>query len=166
MKTVCQWAIGFIVLFLFSGAAFANNFRARLSGDNEVPTPVVTATTGKARVKFKDGFVKFFIKLKDAVQVTQAHIHCAPDGENGPIVVFLAGFHGNGWNVRRGKWVQAEFTNNNIIPVNTTDMNENDSCPNSIGSLADLLDAVEAGNAYVNVHSVANPGGEVRGQLE
>jgi hypothetical protein len=28
-----------------------------------------------------------------------------------------------------------------------------------------LIDAIESGNAYVNVHTVAHPPGEIRGQL-
>ena len=31
--------------------------------------------------------------------------------------------------------------------------------------LEDLIVAIEDGNAYVNVHTVAHPGGEIRGQL-
>jgi len=33
-------------------------------------------------------------------------------------------------------------------------------------SMADLIDAITAGNTYVNVHTVVNPGGEIRGQIE
>jgi hypothetical protein len=32
-------------------------------------------------------------------------------------------------------------------------------------SYADLLAAIRAGNAYVNVHTTLFPGGEIRGQL-
>jgi hypothetical protein len=31
--------------------------------------------------------------------------------------------------------------------------------------LSDLVDAMSAGNAYVNVHTTAYPGGEIRGQI-
>jgi len=41
---------------------------------------------------------------------------------------------------------------------------------NLVGPLAgltlnDLLDAVKAGNAYANIHTTQNPGGEIRGQI-
>ena len=31
--------------------------------------------------------------------------------------------------------------------------------------IAELVDSMEAGDTYVNVHSIANPGGEIRGQI-
>ncbi len=33
-------------------------------------------------------------------------------------------------------------------------------------TINDLLDEMQRGNTYVNVHTVANPGGEIRGQIE
>jgi hypothetical protein len=92
--------------------------------------------------------------VQDGERVTQAHIHCAPAGANGPIVVFLAGFHDKGWDVD-GRWVSnATATDANIT---------NTACG---ATLAELAQAMKDGRTYVNVHTVANPGGEVRGQVQ
>jgi hypothetical protein len=39
------------------------------------------------------------------------------------------------------------------------------TCPHVINNLRDLANAIRQGDAYVNVHTVAHPGGEIRGQL-
>jgi len=33
-------------------------------------------------------------------------------------------------------------------------------------TVADLIEQIEAGNAYVNVHTMLYPGGEIRGQIK
>jgi hypothetical protein len=50
--------------------------------------------------------------------------------------------------------VQGTLTDANIV---------NTACGSTI---SEIVDSMLAGNAYVNVHSAANPGGEVRGQIE
>jgi hypothetical protein len=85
-----------------------------------------------------------------------AHIHCAPAGANGPIAVWLAGNPGvdRAWDVD-GKWIDnAIFTDEDIVPG--TGCGDN---------LAELIETLRNGGAYVNVHTRANPGGEVRGQI-
>ena len=136
-------------------------FDARLSGSEEVP-PVVTETTGKAEIVFNEDETKaeYELTVRKGVRVTQSHIHCAPRGVNGPIVVFLAGFHARGWDVD-GSWIEnATVTDANVMPPAA-----GGPCPQPINNLRDLAAAIRAGNAYVNVHTVTNPGGEVRGQL-
>lgn len=136
-------------------------FEARLSGAEEVP-PVVTNTSGKAEIAFNRDQTKleFELTVRKGVRVTQSHIHCGPRGVNGPIVVFLAGFHNRGWDVD-GSWVEnATATDANVIPPAP-----GGPCPHVIENLRDLASAIRAGDAYVNVHTIANPPGEVRGQL-
>ncbi len=138
-------------------------FEARLSGRAEVPR-VVTETSGRAEIEFSEDLstAEFVLRVSDGFRVTQAHIHCAPKGLNGPVVAFLAGFHNLGWDVD-GKWIDnATLTDDNIVLGATP----SPTCPHTIATLADLAEAIPDGDAYVNVHSVLNPAGEVRGQLE
>jgi hypothetical protein len=154
------------VAMLVAGASIlARNdgpkFEARLTGAQEVP-PVNTETVGKVEIRFNADETKaeFELEVRKGVRVTQAHIHCAPKGVNGPVVVFLAGFHNRGWDVD-GSWVEnATVTDANVMPPSSP------ACPHVINDLRDLVQAMRMGDTYVNVHTVANPGGEVRGQLK
>jgi len=137
-------------------------FEARLSGAEEVP-PVVTDTTGRVKIEFNEDETSagYELTVRKGVRVTQSHIHCAPKGVNGPIVVFLAGFHNRGWDVD-GRWIEnATVTDANVIPPAA-----GSTCPHIITNLRELVAAIRAGDTYVNVHTVAHPGGEVRGQLK
>jgi hypothetical protein len=134
-------------------------FKARLNGSQEVTDPpggVETDTVGKARFEFNDAKteLEFELEVEDGIRVTQAHIHCAPAGTNGPIVIFLAGFHDKGWDVD-GDWIgDATATDANIT---------NNACGST---LAEIAQAMVEGRTYANVHTVAHPAGEVRGQID
>jgi hypothetical protein len=164
MKTLMLAAFStWFLLFALAGTAGATNksgekFRADLTGDVEVPVPVVTDTSGDFRLAYDDfdGIATYRIRLNDGLRVFMAHIHCAPAGANGPIVVWLAGNPGSdrAWEVD-GKWIDnASFTDADVIPG--TGCGDN---------LAELIETLRNGGAYVNVHTRANPGGEVRGQI-
>ncbi len=137
-------------------------FQADLLGASEVP-PVDTATEGRFEIKFNEDFTaaEFEVEVFDGIAITQAHLHCAPAGVNGPVVVFLFGNVPGGFDVD-GDLAEFTITDANIAAVNA-------DCTNAIGrdinTLADLADAAADGLIYANVHSVAHPGGEVRGQL-
>ena len=150
-------AIGIALAALaFTPVAGADeSFQARLTGDQEVP-PVATDTTGRFEILVNKDQTEgeYTLRVESGVRVTQSHFHCGPAGVNGPIVVFLAGFHVAGWDVD-GKWVSnATITNANVI---------NTACG---ATLAAIFEQARNGNVYVNVHSVAHPGGVARGQLE
>ena len=140
-----------------SAPALANEtFFADLSGDQEVP-PNASPTTGKFQIHFSKDYseAEFTLRVDDGTQLFMAHLHCAPAGSNGPVVVWLAGQHPapGGWNVD-GKWVSNTIVNNSNIV--------NAACG---ADLAGLAAAMQAGSVYVNVHSRTNPGGEARGQI-
>lgn len=151
------------VMLTLAGAAGAvdksgEKFRADLTGGAEVPAPVMTDTQGDFRLAYDDfeGTASYRIRLRDASRVFMAHIHCGEEGANGPIVVWLAGAPPTpgGWDVD-GKWIDnALITDADVIPET--------GCGNT---LDELVDVIREGRAYVNVHTRANPAGEVRGQL-
>ena len=125
---------------------------------------MVTATTGEIEVEFNDALTQaeFELEVFDGVAVVQAHFHCAPAGVNGPVVAFLFGRVPGGFDVD-GDLAEFTLTDANIAAVGA-------NCVPTIGmainNIADLAQAMQDGNIYANVHTVANPGGEVRGQLE
>jgi CHRD domain len=155
--SLCKLAISSLtaILTLAAGTASADElFKATLSGGQEVP-PVATDTAGMAffRLDGAGTSLEFQLQVTEGVDVTQSHIHCAPAGENGPIVVFLAGLHAAGLDVD-GKWIDNATINDSAI-VNT-------ACG---ATVAELAESMRSGNTYVNVHSLAFPAGEARGQI-
>jgi hypothetical protein len=88
----------------------------------------------------------------DEGQLVAAHIHCAPEGQNGPVSVTL--FSSANGGVITPAEVRGAITDASI---------EDNGCP--IASLTELLEAMEAGETYVNVHTNAHPSGEIRGQI-
>lgn len=130
-------------------------FKAELSGDEEVP-PVETDASGEAKfvVNADETAISFELEIEDATDIlgaAGAHIHCAPAGENGPVVVFLAGAVPGGFD--GDVKLKATLTAANIV---------NDACGSTI---TELVQSMRDGNTYVNVHSPAHPGGEIRGQI-
>jgi hypothetical protein len=124
-------------------------FRATLSGDAEVPS-VATDGHGNVVITANPSGVRYTLVVNDLQDVVAAHIHCAAEGVNGPVGVTL--FSG-GPVTQNGVLAQAPLS----------DVNPGNAC--GWTSLDDLVEAMDTGNTYVNVHTLSNPSGEVRGQL-
>ena len=152
-----------IALLALVGGVAANpgdddrEFKAVLKGTNEVD-PVDTDATGKAEfeVNRDQTKIKFELTIRNATDIFSgdngAHIHCAAKGVNGPIVAHLEGPIPGGFD---GK-VEIEAT---LTAANIT----NPACG---ATIADLVQSMRDGRTYVNAHSLAFPGGEIRGQIE
>ncbi len=157
-----------LLLLAFAGTADAagtfpfnfkhgETFQAKLTGDQEVP-PVETDTIGRFQIRFNKDKTRaeYELVVLDGVEVRRAHLHCNFAGANGPIVVFLTGDRpaNDGIDVD-GKWID-----------NATIMDENIGNVACGANLDELAEAMKEGKVYVNVHTIASPGGEIRGQLE
>ena len=139
---------------MMDGTAEARRFTATLSGDNEVPA-VDSDATGTATLELNEDETEltYTVNVAGGEGITQAHIHVGAADANGPIVVFLFGFLDPGIDVD-GELASGTLTGDDLI-------NDLEGMP-----LSALVDELRAGNAYVNVHSEANPPGEIRGQIE
>ncbi|MGH2543745.1 MAG: CHRD domain-containing protein, partial [Ardenticatenaceae bacterium] len=115
-------------------------YEANLSGANEVP-PVDTPASGRA-VLALDGdatTLAYRVSVSDIVSITAAHIHLAPEGVNGDVIFTL--YDGTGF-------FDPEHPISGTITLTDS-------------QLFDLM----ADDYYVNVHTEANPGGEIRDQI-
>lgn len=131
-----------------------STFHAILEGDEEVP-PVDSDAKGAAIFRTSNDGTELNYRLivANIEDVTAAHIHLAPRGENGDIVAFL--FDPEEPTEGRTNGVLAEGT------ITSADL----VGPPKVSTLSELIDEMEAGNTYVNVHTVEHPSGEIRGQI-
>lgn len=154
MRRVSLAIAGLFVLLVSSQAqAQTVNFTAALSGGNENPG-VVTGSVGSGTVSVNlaTQVVTYRMDVYNMpVGVTAAHFHVGAHGVNGPVVVNFP--------------VVANTSNDFAIAgtASATDMTAR--ATQGINSWEDFLQALLLGNIYMNVHSTANPGGEVRGQV-
>jgi len=165
MKTarviVCALLGSFILVGTASAQApIGGTFIATLSGAQEVP-PEDTLARGQAVVHVNADLseLEFQLVISRLAGVTQAHIHCGPAGANGPVSVFLFGF------VPDGVDVSGFLAADGITDADVMSLPDSSACPGGVSNLADLIEHMRNGNAYVNVHTLAHPSGEVRGQL-
>ena len=137
----------------------SNHFVSHMTGDEERPTPVVTDAHGQAVFRLsKDGSTMHYrVIVNHLDDVTQAHIHIlVPPSTTGPFVVFLFPFNPAGVDPGNGILSEGTFTQADLIPRANIGFT---------GTMAELLAAMRGGTAYVNVHSVPFPAGEIRGDV-
>jgi hypothetical protein len=170
MKSPTIHLILLVLGLLFTQSpGYADNsqeYEANLRGKNEVP-PVDTRMKGRIEVKFNrdDTLARFQLKVEKVGtgRIIQAHLHCGPKEVNGPVVVFLLTPLPNAASYNDKTEIRFALTDDNVVALAE---GHGSTCPETqITNLAELKAAIEAGNIYANVHSVAFPGGEIRGQL-
>jgi hypothetical protein len=145
-----------IVIPLFADARTARSHQTHLTGAKEVPAND-TRAQGQAIFRRTDmGVLRFKLIVNNIFNVTQAHIHRAPAGVNGGIVV----------------WLYPIAPPAQLIPGRAPGVLAEGVITDAqvIGSLAGtgvagLLAELVAGNTYANVHTSQFPPGEIRGQI-
>jgi hypothetical protein len=165
-----------LLLALAAPTASANDkdgIRVKLIGYEEVPA-VSTAASGRFRAEISDDELSIAFKLTyTGLQgtVTQAHIHVGQRSVNGGIVLWLCGTATNPGPAGTqtcpapmpGQEVEVSGTLDAGDVVAITGANAGQQI--SAGELAEVIAAIRAGVAYVNVHTSLSPGGEIRAQI-
>lgn len=131
-------AMGAIAALLVTHAigASSQELKVPLSGSNQIP-PVTTSATGSGTIVVNADRSVIVNVTFTGMSATVAHIHEAPAGTNGPIVVPLIRTADNAWSVPPGtRLTDAQY------------------------------ESYKAGKLYFNIHSEAHRGGEIRGQIK
>lgn len=116
-------------------AESAEAIKVTLSGDQQVP-PVSTSASGSGTIAVSSDQSVSGTVTVSGMEATAAHIHDGARGQNGPVIIPLTKTSENTWAVPSGaKLTDAQYK------------------------------SYLAGNLYVNVHSAAHKGGEIRAQV-
>ena len=142
VKTFAQHSLWMLVGALtvtiagYSASVLGDEIKVTLSGDQEIP-PVTTSASGNGTITVgEDKSVSGKVTISGMTPLV-AHIHEAPAGANGPIVIPLTKTSDTVWVVPAGaKLTDAQYA------------------------------SYKAGNLYYNVHTEAHRSGEIRGQIK
>jgi hypothetical protein len=135
---------GLAVLALASCATYKENMPSWMPGSSAISVkltgaeevpPVTTSASGSGSIRVAEDGTVSGSVSTTGVEGTMAHIHQGAKGSNGPVIVPMTK-SGDTYTVPAGAKLNAA-----------------------------QMSALKSGGLYVNVHSNANKGGEIRGQL-
>ena len=174
-------AVALLAVLGVVGAAIAggggHKISERLSGYQEVPA-ISTDGSGKfqARIARFGDTIHYRLSYRELEgTVAQAHIHLGQEGVNGGISVFLCTNLGNGPAGTQacpgapatisGVIAQADVIGPGPVVGPPASPGQGIE-PGEADRFDELVDAIDAGVTYVNVHTSKWPGGEIRAQLD
>ncbi len=155
--------------FAVTAQAADTVFKADMDGAQCLPDPIKTPATGtvELRVSADGKTIDYKVTVSKLLNPSQADLHFGGPSQNGAAVVKL--WPKNGATAKRGEF-------DGVLAEGSFDAG--DFLGAMVGSpMADLVEEIRAGNAYVNVHTYdgvdppySGPGdyrvGEIRGQLK
>ena len=141
-------------------------FVATLSSANEIPTNPSTAT-GFASVVLDPTAQTLQVNATFSGLTSNdvaAHIHCCqPLGTNAGVATTVPAFPGFPLQVTSGTYSSAVFDLTQPLIYNPAFVTAQGGT--IAGAEAALINGIENGQTYFNIHTTINPGGEIRGQL-
>jgi hypothetical protein len=154
-----------VVVTTVAVAGGGKNVRGKLSGYNEDPMTISSTGRGDFHARIQASREQITYRLSYASlegSVQQAHIHFGGPRQSGGISVFLCTNVGGGPAGTQACPAAPATITGTITPEDVIGPTSQGIEP---GSFDELVDAIRAGVAYVNVHSSKWPAGEIRSQL-
>jgi hypothetical protein len=171
-----RWFVGAVLLTMVAGglvAAENNTIRTKLSGLEETTATINTKASGefKATISEDGTMIKYEETYRDlSSNITQSHIHYGEPKLSGQIVLYLCS------NLTPPTGVPQPQACPLSLPATITGtLTEADVIASPVvggqgidagaAGFAEMVHAIKTGSAYVNVHTVNHPSGEIRGRL-
>jgi hypothetical protein len=184
-----RWFVGVAFLIMVVGLVAAdkdkNTIRTRLSGLEETTQTIQTKASGEFTATIsEDGrsinYEETWQNLSSTI--TQSHIHFGRPGLTGGVVLWLcynpaAGTKApaaptptpqlcpTGGNPASPATISGTLTDADVVASPATAGGPNQGIDVGADGFAEMVKAIRTGSAYVNVHTVDHPSGEIRGRL-
>jgi hypothetical protein len=147
--------------------AIPMTFVGNLSGANELPTPVPSPGTGVATIILDPTAQTLQVNATFSGLTSNdvaAHIHCcAPFGTNAGVATTVPAFPGFPLQVTSGTYSSVVFDLTQPLIYNPAFVIAEGGT--IAGAEAALINGIENGQTYFNIHTVNFGGGEIRSQL-
>jgi hypothetical protein len=160
--------LALILMLAGPTGASKGSFKANLIGYEEVPA-ISTEATGEFRAKTGPGpVINYTLSYSNIQNAFAAHIHLGQKGANGGVSAFLCGGGDKPPCPPTGGMVSGTVDAADVIGPTSQGI--------APGEIQELIDAMEFGVTYANVHTSDGdttpnegpgdfPGGEIRGQI-
>jgi hypothetical protein len=181
-----RWVIGVAFLVMVVGLVAAdkdrNTITTRLSGLEETTATIQTPASGefKATISEDGTSIKYEETWRNlSSTITQSHIHFGRPGLSGGIVLWLCYNPNPPANTKAPTGVPTPqlcptgnpatitgtLTEADVVASPAVAGGPNQGIDTGAEGFAEMVKAIRTGSAYVNVHSVDHPSGEIRGRL-
>lgn len=172
IKLTSILAAGAVAVSFLTAPAFATTltFSTLVNGAQEVPAPIApSGAVGEATITVDTVAESFDFSLSvigldltdllDIPTVGPVHLHRGAPGQTGPIVAPFGSLTGPDFSD------DFPFVANAIGQISGFSLNVVDFTFGASADFASFLSDLSSGNIYVNIHSLANPAGDIRGDF-
>jgi hypothetical protein len=157
-------ALAFTMLLPAAGYADPSQFSAFLDGFEEIPA-ILSGATATLKLSADADSVAYELSYTSGFSsaVTQSHIHFGKEHVAGGFIAFLCTNLGNGPAGTQScpaapATITGTLTAASIIGPTVQNI--------PVGDFAGLIAALQSDTAYVNIHTVNFPAGEIRSQIQ